>query len=88
MITGDQLPELLGPWRFRDLEAEKKSEVGAAVGLAWTEVGGQILTVECTLMEGKGKLTITGQAGRSDAGIGAGGHELHPVAGAPVRTSS
>jgi len=63
VIGGDQLPDLLGPWKFRDLEAEKKSEVGAAVGLAWTEVGGQILTVECTLMEGKGKLTITGKLG-------------------------
>jgi ATP-dependent Lon protease len=63
LINGPKLPELLGPWRFRDLEAEKKNEVGAAVGLAWTEVGGQILTVECTLMEGKGKLTITGKLG-------------------------
>ena len=63
VINGEKLPELLGPWRFRDLEAEKKNEVGAATGLAWTEVGGQILTVECTLMEGKGKLTITGKLG-------------------------
>jgi len=63
VISGDSLPELLGPWRFRDLQAEKKNEVGAATGLAWTEVGGQILTVECTLMEGKGKLTITGKLG-------------------------
>jgi ATP-dependent Lon protease len=62
-ISGETLPELLGPWKFRDLMAEKKSEVGAAVGLAWTEVGGQILTTECTLMEGKGKLTITGKLG-------------------------
>ena len=54
---------MLGPWKFRDLVAEKKNEVGAAVGLAWTEVGGQILTTECTLMEGKGKLTITGKLG-------------------------
>jgi ATP-dependent Lon protease len=62
-ITGDKLSQLLGPWKFRDLVAEKKNEVGAAVGLAWTEVGGQILAVECTLMEGKGKLTITGKLG-------------------------
>jgi len=62
-ITGEKLPDMLGPWRFRDLEAEKKNEIGAAVGLAWTEVGGQILSVECTLMEGKGKLTITGKLG-------------------------
>jgi ATP-dependent Lon protease len=63
VINGAKLTELLGPWKFRDLVAEKKNEVGAAVGLAWTEVGGQILTTECTLMEGKGKLTITGKLG-------------------------
>jgi ATP-dependent Lon protease len=63
VINGDKLSDLLGPWKFRDLVAEKKNEVGAAVGLAWTEVGGQILSVECTLMEGKGKLTITGKLG-------------------------
>jgi ATP-dependent Lon protease len=62
-INGEKLPELLGPWKFRDLVAEKKNEVGSAVGLAWTEVGGQILSVECTLMDGKGKLTITGKLG-------------------------
>jgi ATP-dependent Lon protease len=63
VVNGKKLTELLGPWKFRDLIAEKKNEVGAAVGLAWTEVGGQILTTECTLMEGKGKLTITGKLG-------------------------
>ncbi len=63
IINGEKLPELLGPWKFRDLGTEKKSDVGAVTGLAWTEVGGQILTVECTLMEGKGKLTITGKLG-------------------------
>ena len=63
VITGANLPDLLGPQRFRDLVAEKKNEIGAAVGLAWTEVGGQILTTEATLMEGKGKLTITGKLG-------------------------
>jgi ATP-dependent Lon protease len=62
-INDAKLPDLLGPWRFRDLGVEKKNEIGAATGLAWTEVGGQILTVECTLMEGKGKLTITGKLG-------------------------
>src|SRR6476469_3312699 len=63
VITGEKVPELLGPWKFRDLANEKKNDVGAATGLAWTEVGGQLLTVECTLMEGKGKLTITGKLG-------------------------
>ena len=63
LIDGEKLTDLLGPWRFRDLVVEKKNEIGGAVGLAWTEVGGQLLTVECTLMEGKGKLTITGKLG-------------------------
>jgi ATP-dependent Lon protease len=62
-INEAKLPDLLGPWKFRDQCLDKKNEVGAATGLAWTEVGGQILTVECTLMEGKGKLTITGKLG-------------------------
>src|SRR4051812_7764335 len=63
VITGEKTPELLGPWKFPDLANEKKNDIGAATGLAWTEVGGQLLTVECTLMEGKGKLTITGKLG-------------------------
>ena len=63
VIDSAKVSELLGPWKFRDLVADKKNEIGAATGLAWTEVGGQLLTVECTLMEGKGKLTITGKLG-------------------------
>jgi ATP-dependent Lon protease len=50
VITAEVLSDLLGPHRFRDLQTEKKNEIGAAVGLAWTEVGGQILTTEATLM--------------------------------------
>src|SRR5579864_284263 len=63
VLTLEKLPDLLGPHKFRDLTSDKKNEVGAAVGLAWTEVGGQILTTEATLMEGKGKLTVTGKLG-------------------------
>jgi ATP-dependent Lon protease len=63
VITPEKLPDLLGPEKFRDLQTEKRNEIGAAVGLAWTEVGGQILTTEATLMEGRGKLTITGKLG-------------------------
>ena len=44
-------------------KAERKSEVGIATGLAWTEVGGEILTIETTLMSGKGKLILTGKLG-------------------------
>jgi ATP-dependent Lon protease len=53
----------LGPLKFRDSKADKKNEIGMAVGLAWTEVGGQILTTEVITMEGRGKLTITGKLG-------------------------
>ena len=62
-ITRDNVPEFLGVPKFRDLQSEKKNEVGTATGLAWTEVGGQILNVETTLMEGKGKLMLTGKLG-------------------------
>ena len=63
VITADNLADLLGVPKYRDLEVGKSSEVGAAVGLAWTEVGGQLLHIEATLMDGKGKLTSTGQLG-------------------------
>ena len=62
-IGPDDLKEHLGVIKFRDTLAEEKNEVGLAMGLAWTEVGGQILTTEATLMEGKGKLTLTGKLG-------------------------
>jgi ATP-dependent Lon protease len=63
VVTGQVVTELLGPQKFRDLQADKKNEVGAVVGLAWTEVGGQILTTEATTMEGRGKLNTTGKLG-------------------------
>jgi ATP-dependent Lon protease len=63
MINGATVTELLGPQKFRDLQADKKNEIGAVVGLAWTEVGGQILTTEATTMEGRGKLSTTGKLG-------------------------
>jgi ATP-dependent Lon protease len=62
-ITPEAVPDLLGPWKFRDLGTDKKNEVGAVIGLAWTEVGGQILTTEATTMEGRGKLSTTGKLG-------------------------
>ncbi|MCI0356287.1 MAG: endopeptidase La, partial [Acidobacteria bacterium] len=62
-ITPDNVKEFLGALKFRDLAKEKKSEIGVAQGLAWTEMGGQLLGTEVTLMEGKGKLTLTGKLG-------------------------
>ncbi len=64
VVVGDsRVAELLGPARFRDLAASRKSEVGTANGLAWTEVGGQLLTTEVTIMEGRGRLMTTGKLG-------------------------
>jgi ATP-dependent Lon protease len=53
----------LGVPRFRPSMAEEQNEVGIATGLAWTEVGGELLVTEATLMAGKGKLTLTGKLG-------------------------
>jgi ATP-dependent Lon protease len=62
-ITAQNIAEFLGVPKYRDSEAHEKSEVGLVTGLAWTEVGGSILTTEVQVLDGKGKLTITGQLG-------------------------
>ncbi len=62
-ITPENLGEFLGVAKFRDLGAHEKSEVGLVTGLAWTEVGGSILSTEVTIVDGKGKLTLTGKLG-------------------------
>ena len=62
-ITPENIKDYLGILKFRDFFAEKKNEVGLAVGLAWTEVGGEVLSTETTLMQGKGRLTLTGKLG-------------------------
>ena len=62
-VVPDNLGDYLGVVKFRDTLTETNNEVGLAVGLAWTEVGGQILSTEATLMDGKGRLTLTGKLG-------------------------
>jgi ATP-dependent Lon protease len=62
-VGGDKVTEYLGVPRFRPSLAEERDEVGIATGLAWTEVGGELLVTEATLMPGKGKLTLTGKLG-------------------------
>ena len=62
-VTASNIVEFLGVPKFRDSEAHEKSEVGLVTGLAWTEVGGSILTTEVQVLDGKGKLTVTGQLG-------------------------
>ena len=62
-LTADNISEYLGVLKFRDTEAHERSEVGLVTGLAWTEVGGSILTTEVATVDGKGKLTLTGKLG-------------------------
>src|SRR3954452_14113333 len=62
-LTADKVNEFLGVTKFRDTLASEKSEIGLVTGLAWTEVGGSILSIEVAIVDGKGKLTITGQLG-------------------------
>jgi len=62
-ITPERVTTHLGVPRFRPTLAEEKNEIGIATGLAWTEVGGEILVTEATLMSGKGHLTLTGKLG-------------------------
>jgi ATP-dependent Lon protease len=62
-LTAENVNDYLGVMKFRDSEAHERSEVGLVTGLAWTEVGGSILTTEVATVDGKGKLTLTGKLG-------------------------
>ena len=62
-VTPKNLDEYLGVRRFRYGRAEEHDQVGQVTGLAWTEVGGELLTIEATVVPGKGKLIHTGQLG-------------------------
>ena len=62
-VTAEMLEDWLGPRRFEDSLIEEEESVGAATGLAWTPVGGDILTVEAAVVPGTGRLTITGLLG-------------------------
>ena len=63
LVTPSKLEQYLGVRRFRYGKAEERDQVGQVTGLAWTEVGGELLTIEAALMPGKGRLTHTGQLG-------------------------
>jgi len=62
-ITPENVNEFLGVIKYREIWAEKVNEIGLATGLAWTEVGGSVLSTEATIMQGKGRLTLTGKLG-------------------------
>jgi ATP-dependent Lon protease len=62
-VSSSSLAKYLGPPRHRYGIAEIEPQVGVATGLAWTELGGELLSVEVTILPGRGKLTVTGQLG-------------------------
>jgi ATP-dependent Lon protease len=63
IVTLARIPDFLGPQKFLPEIAERTAEAGVATGLAWTPVGGDILFIEATRMNGKGNLVLTGQLG-------------------------
>jgi len=62
-ITSGVIDKYLGVPRFRHGETEGKDSIGLTIGLAWTEVGGELLPIEVSIMKGSGKLTLTGKLG-------------------------
>ncbi|MEZ5996861.1 MAG: endopeptidase La [Hyphomonadaceae bacterium] len=59
-ITAENLPEYAGVWKYSFGETDQEDRVGVVTGLAWTEVGGDLLTIEAVAMPGKGAMTVTG----------------------------
>ncbi|PKO19603.1 endopeptidase La [candidate division BRC1 bacterium HGW-BRC1-1] len=62
-VTPEKVRALLGPMRFKDMEITREPEIGVVTGLAWTEVGGELLPTESTVMKGRGNLVLTGKLG-------------------------
>jgi len=63
VVTADNLDDYLGVQKYRFGKAEDEDQIGQVTGLAWTEVGGELLTIEAAVVNGKGKLTHTGKLG-------------------------
>jgi len=63
VVTPKKVIELLGTERFKTSKIEEQNEIGLVNGMAWTEVGGDLLAIEATVVPGRGKFTVTGQLG-------------------------
>jgi ATP-dependent Lon protease len=63
IIAAKSIPKYLGVPKYRHGETEGKNEIGLTIGLAWTEVGGELLAIEASIMEGTGKMVMTGKLG-------------------------
>ena len=62
-VGAERVQQMLGPIKFRQQAIAAESEIGLATGLAWTEVGGEVLQIEATLVKGRGAVTLTGKLG-------------------------
>jgi len=62
-VDEERVREMLGPIKFRQQGIAAQSEIGLATGLAWTEIGGEVLQIEATLVKGRGGVTLTGKLG-------------------------
>ncbi|MCX6730427.1 MAG: endopeptidase La, partial [Candidatus Roizmanbacteria bacterium] len=63
IVNAEKLPSYLGPFKYSKNVLETKNTIGMSTGLAWTQVGGEVLFIEVAIMPGKGGLTLTGQLG-------------------------
>ena len=63
IVNAAKLPSYLGPFKYSNNVLEAKNTIGMSTGLAWTQVGGEVLFIEVAIMPGKGSLTLTGQLG-------------------------
>jgi ATP-dependent Lon protease len=63
VVDAERVREMLGPIKFRQQGVAANSEIGLATGLAWTEIGGEVLQIEATLVKGRGGVTLTGKLG-------------------------
>ncbi len=63
IISSKNVPKYLGVAKFRHGETEEKNQIGLTTGLAWTEVGGELLAIEASIMEGTGRMVMTGKLG-------------------------
>ncbi|MBP7764831.1 MAG: endopeptidase La [Syntrophaceae bacterium] len=63
IISSKNIPKYLGVPKFRHGETEEKNQIGLTTGLAWTEVGGELLAIEASVMEGTGRMVMTGKLG-------------------------
>jgi ATP-dependent Lon protease len=63
VLTAERVREMLGPIKFRQQRLAAEGEIGLATGLAWTEVGGEVLQIEATLVNGRGGVRLTGKLG-------------------------